>query len=355
MEDQETFHGIYACKPFNVFFYGDRVYIGETEYPLGQCVVDVMNLDDTCLLELDRRMLDVVRAVQHMLEEDTDDSVRKAQEKLAFALELVATLPVYRDLDIDWEASCRIIQVARLDEEFWRKTKDPETKERADFEEMICRSVMVGEQLRLFRKQVALMLKAYFEPLDRRNADAYAEGYFKFCCNMVDLSDRDHSADINQNFPVEVSFVPMLDPSGSGKIILAEEALFSELLDFLEVEFYRGLALGNAPRQCHNCGRYFLLTAGYNTCYCNNIAPGETERTCRKVGAHRKEAQGRANRTPAKVEYDRAYIRLKQRKLRGKISVDEWNNAVAKAQELLEQSEQGKLTDEELTRKLKEL
>lgn len=92
MEDQETFHGIYACKPFNVFFYGDRVYIGETEYPLGQCVVDVMNLDDTCLLELDRRMLDVVRAVQHMLEEDTDDSVRKAQEKLAFALELVATL-----------------------------------------------------------------------------------------------------------------------------------------------------------------------------------------------------------------------------------------------------------------------
>jgi hypothetical protein len=45
---------------------------------------------------------------------------------------------------------------------------------------------------------------------------------------------------------------------------------------------------GNAPRRCHNCGRYFLLTDGYNTCYCNNIAPGEAERTCRKVGAHRK-------------------------------------------------------------------
>ena len=40
---------------------------------------------------------------------------------------------------------------------------------------------------------------------------------------------------------------------------------------------------------------------------------------------------------------------------RGKISVDEWNTAVAKAQELLDQSEQGKLTDEELTQKLKEL
>ena len=87
--------------------------------------------------------------------------------------------------------------------------------------------------------------------------------------------------------------------------------------------------MGNAPRRCHNCGKYFLLTAGYNTCYCNNIAPGETERTCRKVGAHRKEAQGKTNRTPAQVEYDRAYNRLKQRKNRKKISVEEWNAAVA--------------------------
>lgn len=112
---------------------------------------------------------------------------------------------------------------------------------------------------------------------------------------------------------------------------------------------------GNSSRRCHNCGKYFLLTAGYNTCYCNNIAPGETERTCRKVGARRKEAQGRANRTPAKVEYDRAYLWLKQRKLRGKIRVDEWNNTVAKVQELLEQSEQGKLTGEELKQRLNKL
>src|SRR5699024_938203 len=126
-------------------------------------------------------------------------------------------------------------------------------------------------------------------------------------------------------------------------------------LDFLEVEFFRGLAAGNAPRKCHNCGKYFLLTAGYNTCYCNNIAPGETERTCRKVGAHRKEARDRAGRTPAQIEYDRAYNRLKQRKNRKKISLGEWNTAVARAQDLLDRSGRGELTDEELKRKLAEL
>ena len=134
---------------------------------------------------------------------------------------------------------------------------------------------------------------------------------------MVDLSDQNHGADINQSFPVEVSFVPMFAPSGGGKIILAERARFSELLDFLEVEFYRGLAIGNAPRRCHNCGRYFLLTNGYNTCYCNNIAPGETERTCRKVGAHRK-ANHPTGLSPAGVEYRKVYNRLKARKQRGR-------------------------------------
>ena len=97
------------------------------------------------------------------------------------------------------------------------------------------------------------------------------------------------------------------------------------------------------------------MTRGYNTCYCNNIAPGETKRTCRKVGAHCKEARDKRDRSPAQIEYDRTYNRLKQRKNRGKISVDEWNAAVARAMDLLDQSERGKLTDGELKRKLEEL
>ena len=73
------------------------------------------------------------------------------------------------------------------------------------------------------------------------------------------------------------------------------------------------------------------------------------------MGAHRKEAQGKENRTPAQKEYDRTYNRLKVRKQRGKISTDEWNAAVAKAQELVAQSEWGELTDELLKQRLEEL
>ena len=69
----------------------------------------------------------------------------------------------------------------------------------------------------------------------------------------------------------------------------------------------------------------------------------------------RKEAQSRANRTPARREYDRAYNRLKVRKQGEKINVDEWYTAVVQAQDLLAQSERVKLTVEELREKLNRL
>ena len=38
------------------------------------------------------------------------------------------------------------------------------------------------------------------------------------------------------------------------------------------------------PRMCANCGRYFLQAGGYDTEYCDNIALGETAKTCKDVG-----------------------------------------------------------------------
>ena len=213
-----------------------------------------------------------------------------------------------------------------------------------------------SESLRNFRGQVMGMLEFYFEPIKRRGADAYVTAYAQYFLDMraagAMLPDMN---DFEQSFPVQVKFVPLKRPTESGKVILAEQAEFTYLSHFLYTDFYRGLAAGNAPRRCHNCGRYFLLTEGYNTCYCNNIAPDETERTCRKVGAHRKESKVRAAATPAQKQYAKVYNRLKMRKQRSKISVDEWNAAVAKAQALKEQSERGELSDEALRRQLEAL
>ncbi|MDE6993462.1 MAG: hypothetical protein K2P41_03415 [Lachnospiraceae bacterium] len=136
-------------------------------------------------------------------------------------------------------------------------------------------------------------------------------------------------------FPIQFDFVPMMYPNEENRFFIAEKATFNSLTNFLWTEFYQGLARGNVPRCCHNCKRYSLLAKGYDTCNCNNIAPGETTRTCQKVGAHRKGMREKGNRTPVRVEYDWTYNRLKVRKQRKKISMAERNAAVAKAYGLM--------------------
>ena len=344
----------YTYDQFTVFFYGDQVFVGRKDYPIGQCCADVMNLDESILDEIDRRVRLFIPAARRLPTEKTDSAAVLAQERLNAVWELIFALPVYRDLKMD-EACCfHTFQRLMADKEKWAQVQDPTSEGYTIYQGMISGLDCFVDGLRKLRKQISVMTEKYLEPLERRNSGTYAEAYARFYSDMLYLNAWVWGEEFEQSFPMEVNFVPMLHQTEEGKIFLAEKSTFNRLADFLRTEFYRGLALGNAPRQCHNCGRYFLLTAGYNTCYCNNVAPGELERTCRKVGAHRKEALGKANRTPARKEYDRTYNRLKVRKQRGKISADEWNAAVAKAQELLEHSERGELTDEELKRRFEE-
>ena len=182
--------------------------------------------------------------------------------------------------------------------------------------------------------------------------EAYAYGvreYFKDPDGLLAISERfpdEPMFHFLQTAKMESEYVPMPDPEDKMHYVIGERVVFHSIGDFLRADFFRGLMHGNAPRRCHNCKKFFLLTAGYNTCYCNNNAPGETERTCRKVGAHRKAET--KEKTPAQMEYRRVYNRLKTQKSRGKISVDEWNALVVQAQEVKDRAERGELSDEEM-------
>ena len=342
---------------FSVLFGRGELYIGGESFPLGQCATDILNLDSAVLTELDRQIDGLIPTEKNLFQEKTDSAACSAQEQLNAVWDLIFDLPVYRALELDKWSAYNLFPLLFSDQEKLATASDKRSEAHQMFRRLMDGLEYFPESLRNFWGQVMGMLEFYFEPIKRRGADAYATAYAQYFSDMraagALLPDMN---DFEQSFPVQVKFVPIMKhPAESGKVILAEQAEFTYLSHFLYTDFYRGLAAGNAPRRCHNCGRYFLLTEGYNTCYCNNIAPGETERTCRKVGAHRKEAKERATATPAQKEYAKAYNRLKMRKQRGKISVDEWNEAVGKAQDLKEQSERGELSDEELRRQLEAL
>ena len=81
------------------------------------------------------------------------------------------------------------------------------------------------------------------------------------------------------NIQYEVLELPDQQP------VLVEKLYFDRLADFLYVECMRGIQKGFVPKRCANCGRWFLQTPGATYAYCDEIAPGESERTCREIGA----------------------------------------------------------------------
>lgn len=337
---------------FSVLFGKGEVFVNGKTFPLGQCTTDILNLDDEVLVELDRCIENLMPAVKILLQEKTDSAARSAQEQLSAVWDLIFSFPVYRDLNMDTLTAFNLFPLVLSDPEKWAEVQEVGTEGHAMFQKLMEGLEYFPESLRTFRGQVTGMLELYFEPLARRSTDAYAEAFARYYGEMKSVEGIFGQGPFEQSFPTENQFVPMVHSTEKGKVILAEQAQFSYLTHFLYTDFYRGLMVGNAPRRCHNCGTYFLLTAGYNTCYCNSLAPGETSRTCRKVGAHKKEAQERVTATPAQKEYAKAYNRLKARKQRGKITVDEWNTAVVKAQDIKDQVDRGELSDEELRRQL---
>jgi len=345
----------YTYDQFTVFFHSGRVYIGEKNYPVGQCCVEILNMEESVFDELDQRVREFAPAAWDLLKKKTNSAAASAQEKLNAVWDIIFTLPVYRDLNMDYDCNYHALENLFTDRGKWAQVQKPHSEGRAMYQGMIAGLEDFVHDVREFRKQFQIITENYFEKLVRRNAAAYADAYSYFYADMFTIAANVFGEDFSQSFTVALDFVPMMHQTNKGEVFIAEKTTFDSLVTFLRTEFYRGLAAGNAPRRCHNCGTYFLLDSGYNTCYCNNVAPGETERTCRKVGAHRKEAREKANRSPARVEYDRAYNRLKQKKNRKKISLNEWNAAVAEAMRILEQSESGELTDDEMRARFKAL
>jgi len=341
---------VYAYDEFSVLFWEGNVMLGEgASFPLGQMTTDFLNLDVKVLHEIHRRAKDFVKDARALFKNKNSGAVLPVQEKLNAVWDLIFDLPFYRNLPLNIYGARNLFPTLLQDKALWKDLMKDGTERNKAFMVFLDKLEYFAQSIENFRGQVSSMLELYFEQLPRRNSEAYAVAYTKYFKDMINGGAMlSIGREFEQGFDLKVKFVPLLNPTVKGKPILAEETEFSYLSFFLYTDFYRGLIAGNIPRRCHNCRRYFLLNKGYDTCYCNSIAPGETAKTCRKVGAHKKEARNHSGATPAQKEYRKAYNKLKTRRARGKLSVDEWNATVALALEYKDKAEAGEITDLEL-------
>ena len=66
---------------------------------------------------------------------------------------------------------------------------------------------------------------------------------------------------------------------------VVEKIYFDRLLDFVYVEYMKGLQKEIVPKRCANSSRWFLQPPGATLAYCAGPAPEDPGKTCREIGA----------------------------------------------------------------------
>ena len=114
----------YTYDQFTVFFHGDHVFVGGQDFPIGQCYVDIMNLDEAVLTEIEQWALALLPPAQNLLREKTDRAAASAQEKLNAVWDAVFALPVYRELRMDEACNSHTFERLMVDREKWAQALD---------------------------------------------------------------------------------------------------------------------------------------------------------------------------------------------------------------------------------------
>ena len=341
---------------FTAIFAPKECMLNGKRYPLGHFAVETLEIDGGLLRKLRSAIAEFKPELEVFLAARTASSAAVAQQKLDAVWAVLGQLPVYKNFPSFCNGSRDLLHSMR---EHPDRTDDSVT-EGTNFHRALThwlsRLERLPGSLDDFTRNTLLMLMDYFEELPSRSPAAYANAYEKYRKTVrtafdyaaeEDVIDEDLDA-FKLDFPVRLGFRAM-ETKESG-VVLGEELTFEELTSFLYTDLYKGMAAGNVPRRCHNCKHFFLTVGGYDTVYCSRIAPGEAKRTCRQVGAHRKEKQ--KNEEPIHKEDFKAYNRLKARKNRGSLRTDKWNQQVAMIQEWRDAAVRGEMSDAELKQKL---
>ena len=130
-------------------------------------------------------------------------------------------------------------------------------------------------------------------------------------------------------------FVPIVRPlnafellevpnaNGNASEMLCEVTRFYDIGSFLALEFFCGIESGRLPKRCACCGKYFLPDNGHYPEFCSDIAPGESYKTCREIGA-RKKYNDKVRSNPVWLQYQRAYKTHYARYMKKKMTSSEF-------------------------------
>ena len=262
-------------------------YAGQT-YDAGTIAKDVLNITNAVLEELLELTEPMMKLVDFLNNNRNPNSA-------TLAMMLTASKNVFRVVDLLRDVPPFCYQdFAWLDEQL-PKIFAPEKvrkmhKERKEesgelFLRAMCLVAQLGFGVRDFQQALIPLVESLDDEDVSRNPAGFAQQFDTFFS-----ADEERKKQWMSFSNVSVEYLP--DEKG-----LVRRMHYASFPSMFRSNLYEALAVGNAPKRCPVCKRFFLTTNARRQVYCDGYAPEEYgETSCRQVGnrlgrAEREQAQ----------------------------------------------------------------
>jgi len=282
-----------------------EIYASQT-FPTGTVACDVLNIPDETvkrILTLTDPMMKFVDALYHV---KVDLLLMEQSRKNVFAVvELLKTVPPFSYQEFEWlEQKLASIFSPEATRKAARKMQKPDGLG-ALFVQALSLVAQLGFGIQEYQRALTPLVESLGD--DDRNPEGYAKQFSAFF-TLEDYSGDKWMAMAN----VSVQYL-------AGENGLVRRMHYASFPSMFRSNLFEALCVGNAPKKCPICGKFFLTTNARPQTYCNGRAPNDRYgRTCRQVGARLgRERREQAGNDPAKVKCKQVIDAIDQRLHRG--------------------------------------
>ena len=281
----------------------------------GNIALDVLNIPDAVLedlLELTEPMMDLVDYLNKHRNPDnkTLGRMMTTSKNIFRVVDLLREVPPFAGQDFSWldENLPKVFAPEKV-----RKAYTERKKEQGElFIQAMCLVAQLGFGIRDFRKALIPLVESLADEDITRNPKGFSQKFDSFFSKDEERKDQ-WMAFSN----VSVEYVP--EEKG-----IVRRMHYASFPSMFRSNLYEALAVGNAPKRCPICKKFFLTTNARRQKYCSGYAPEEYDGlTCTKVG----NMMGRKYRELAEndlitVLYHRSVDTLDKRVERGTLDKD---------------------------------
>lgn len=306
----------------------DRLYTAKANLKCGELTTAFLNISKDKLVKLLELTVQFNMFADNAMAIKNEKTMTEFVNRIMELEELAVTLPpyCYTDIDLDKEKQ----RAERMKHKsLCGRLYDIHSDEYTEYLKYKKFFSSMGIGLYVIYRCIEEVSDKYFSRLDKRCESEYTLAWGAFneystltaeLMNTIPYYDR---LDISETMDVSIGGSGMRNPDNENEFIIVDTCEFYNPYDAVRYDFFKAIQYSCASIRCRNCKRFFLVTEGYLSIYCNEKSPQKPNRTCRQIGAKNRHKE-KAQDNPILRTYNKARSKYYQHFMRGNISEDEY-------------------------------